>query len=247
MKKIRKHVTGTGYGMVQCVLLLMLISVSVCSQNVAINTTLAPANTAAGLDIDFPAQGFLIPRVPLSSTTSHQPLGDHVAGMVVYNSGDDIAKGIYVDDGSKWVAGAAAGATPGDMQYWDGTKWAAVTGGLPGQYLTAGTGGVPQWTGSSSGYATLSTSSVTDILTTTATCGGTITDDGGFGVTARGVCWSTSPVPTTSGSKTTDGSGTGAFTSSITGLSTGTTYYIRSYATNISGTVYGNQITFTTN
>ncbi len=44
-------------------------------------------------------------------------------------------------------------------------------------------------------------------------------DDGGDAVTARGVCWSTSESPTTADSKTTDGTGTGEFTSSITGLS----------------------------
>ncbi len=87
---------------------------------------------------------------------------------------------------------------------------------------------------------------VTGILSTSAICGGNITNDGGTSITARGVCWSASPNPTTTNSKTTDGTGTGTFTSTITGLSTVTTYYARAYATNSTGTTYGNEITFKT-
>jgi uncharacterized protein (TIGR02145 family) len=92
----------------------------------------------------------------------------------------------------------------------------------------------------------ISTTVVTAISYTTATSGGEVTDDGGVTVTARGVCWNTSLDPTTSNNKTTDGTGTGSFTSSLTGLTSGTTYYVRAYATNIAGTSYGNQVTFTT-
>ena len=94
---------------------------------------------------------------------------------------------------------------------------------------------------------TLTTSSVTSITQTSAVCGGNVTNDGGTTVTARGVCWSTSQNPTTSNSHTTDGDGTGSFTSSITNLSVGITYYVRAYATNSAGTDYGNQINFITN
>ena len=86
----------------------------------------------------------------------------------------------------------------------------------------------------------------TSITTNTAISGGNITNDGGAAITLRGVCWSTIQNPTTANSKTTDGTGTGNFTSSITGLSPGVTYNIRAYATNIKGTNYGNQITLTT-
>ena len=87
---------------------------------------------------------------------------------------------------------------------------------------------------------------VSDVTATTATCGGYVSDDGGATVTARGVCWSTSQNPTISDSHTTDGSGTGSFTSNITGLNALTTYYVRAYATNSEGTTYGNQVSFTT-
>ncbi len=65
-------------------------------------------------------------------------------------------------------------------------------------------------------------------------------------MTARGACWSTSPNPTTSDGHTTDGSGTGGFTSNITGLTPGTPYHVRAYATNSVGTSYGSDLTLTT-
>ena len=92
--------------------------------------------------------------------------------------------------------------------------------------------------------AEVTTNTVTNVTTTTATCGGNVISDGGGAVTARGVCWSTSQNPTVSGSHTTDGSGTGNFTSSITGLTADTTYYVRAYATNSAGTAYGQQQSF---
>jgi uncharacterized protein (TIGR02145 family) len=93
---------------------------------------------------------------------------------------------------------------------------------------------------------TVTTNIVSDITEMSATCGGTVTSDGGALVTARGVCWSTSQNPTLNDSHTTNGSGTGSFTSSITGLTAGTTYYVRAYATNSAGTAYGNGVSFTT-
>ena len=93
---------------------------------------------------------------------------------------------------------------------------------------------------------TVTTSAASNITETTAICGGNVTSDGGVAVTARGVCWSTSQNPTISDSHTTNGSGTGSFTSNLTGLTAGTTYYMRAYATNSAGTAYGNEVSFTT-
>ena len=93
---------------------------------------------------------------------------------------------------------------------------------------------------------TVTTDNVTNVTSSSATCGGYVSGDGGDNVTARGVCWSTSQNPTTSNSHTSNGSGTGSFSSSITGLSSGTTYYVRAYATNSQGTSYGEQKSFTT-
>ena len=92
----------------------------------------------------------------------------------------------------------------------------------------------------------LTTVDLTAVTSTSATSGGNITSDGGAAVMARGVCWNIDQNPTTANSKTTDGTGIGTFASNITGLLPGTVYYIKAYATNSIGTVYGNQLTLTT-
>lgn len=96
---------------------------------------------------------------------------------------------------------------------------------------------------------TVTTSQITDIGENTATGGGEVTDDGGEDVTARGVVWSrtsNSPTIEDSDGKTEDGTGTGTFTSHLTGLSPGATYSVRAYATNKEGTGYGDTVTFST-
>ncbi len=95
--------------------------------------------------------------------------------------------------------------------------------------------------------AVVTTTNVTGVTQTSATTGGNVTDDGNAEVTARGVCWGTAQNPTTSSGKTSDGTGPGNFTSSITGLTPGTTYYVRAYATNSEGSSYGNEVTFSSN
>jgi len=92
----------------------------------------------------------------------------------------------------------------------------------------------------------LTTSVVTGITHNSAGSGGVITSDGGASVTARGVCWSTGTNPTLTDPHTTDGSGTGSFTSNMTGLNPNTTYYVRAWASNSAGTGYGNALPFTT-
>ena len=95
--------------------------------------------------------------------------------------------------------------------------------------------------------ATLTTTAVSAIAETTAISGGNITNDGGSLITQRGVCYSTSPLPTTANTSTISGSGVGSFTSNFIGLTANTTYYVRAYASNSVGTAYGNELTFTTN
>ncbi len=93
---------------------------------------------------------------------------------------------------------------------------------------------------------TISTTTIGSITNTAASSGGNIMTEGSSAVTARGVCWNTSPNPTIVNTKTINGTGIGVFTSSLTGLNTNTTYYVRAYAINSFGTAYGNQISFTT-
>lgn len=93
---------------------------------------------------------------------------------------------------------------------------------------------------------TLTTTVVSAITPTTAVSGGTISSDGGAAVTERGVCWGTATNPVVTGNHTTDGAGVGTFTSNITGLAASTTYFVRAYATNSTGTAYGNEVSFTT-
>ena len=94
---------------------------------------------------------------------------------------------------------------------------------------------------------TVTTTAVTSITSSTASSGGNVADSGGYTVTARGVCWGTSTGPTVAlTTKTTDGTGTGTFTSAITGLTANTPYYVRAYATNSAGTAYGDEVSFKT-
>jgi len=94
------------------------------------------------------------------------------------------------------------------------------------------------------GPPTVTTAAISGVSGTTASSGGSVTDDGSSTVTARGVCWNTTGTPVATDSHTTNGSGMGSFTSSLTGLTIGSTYYVRAYATNALGTNYGTELSF---
>ena len=142
----------------------------------------------------------------------------------------------------------------------DGTKAGAFTSGITGltpntlYYVRAyatnsvGTayGNEVSFTTNAIVAGTLTTTAVTSITLTTAVSGGNITADGGAAITARGICWATTTNPTISNDKTTDATGIGIFTSNLSGLLPGSTYYVRAYATNSLGTAYGNEASFTT-
>ncbi|HLN72869.1 MAG TPA: hypothetical protein VK205_06220, partial [Prolixibacteraceae bacterium] len=252
MKEIKKPAKDQVKTGLFTLLILLLSCISVFSQNVGINATGAVPNAAAGLDVDFPNKGVLIPRVALTGTASFAPLTAHVAGMVVYNTATagDVTPGLYYNDGTKWIPGKMAGTAAGNMLYWNGSAWAPIPAGSAGQYLTLNESGIPTWTYATvaGNYATLTTTNVSAITATTATTGGNITNDGGMPVLTRGVCYGTSPNPTTSNSVSTasPATGVGTYTNNLTGLLSGTTYYVRAFATNSTVTSYGNETSFTT-
>jgi uncharacterized protein (TIGR02145 family) len=158
-----------------------------------------------------------------------------------------ISKGITAADTSSWnqkVGLPQTGNTAGDILFWNGTAWVKIQQGLPGQGLFLSQTGIPMWSGPA--FATLTTNVATSVTNITAISGGNITSDGGTPVTARGICWSSSPNPTISNDTTKNGSGLGSFTSNLSNLLGNTIYYVRAYAINTSGISYGNQISFTT-
>lgn len=166
--------------------------------------------------------------------------------IVTFEYGSTTAYGTSVTASQSPVSGAA------------GTAVSAALSGLPGtttyHYKVKAVSAAGSADGSDNTFTTLSsiniptvtTTAITDIAAITATGGGDVTADGGASVTARGVCWSTTADPSITDPKTSDDSGIGAFSSSITGLSSGITYHIRAYATTSAGTGYGADVTFTT-
>ena len=101
--------------------------------------------------------------------------------------------------------------------------------------------------GSATELPTIEIGDIADITGTSVKCNGNVTSDGGATVTERGFCWNTSQDPMIYHSHVTAGTGTGTFMADLTGLTTGTTYYVRAYATNSEGTNYSEeQKTFTT-
>lgn len=119
----------------------------------------------------------------------------------------------------------------GEIQVYNGTSWTNMIGGVACLNF----------------LPTVTTNSPTNVSYTTAVSGGTVSSDGGFSITARGVVWDTLHNPTILlPTKTSDGVGIGNFTSNLTNLLSNKTYYLRAYATNSSGTIYGNEFSFIT-
>ena len=212
----------------------------------------------------------LLSGVLLLSTCKKEPLKTEpvVSISTISNVTDNSASclgNVSADGGasvtSRGICYSATNPTPttSDGNAGSGSGIGSFSGSLTG--LTAGTTyNVRAYAANSVGTAyssaltfktlalapVITTIDLSAITSTTATSGGNITNDGGSPVTARGVCWSTNQNPTTADSKTSDGAGNGTFSSALTALAPGTTYYIRAYATNSIGIAYGNQVTTTT-
>jgi hypothetical protein len=228
---------------------VLLLSISTLFSQIAINTDGSFPDNSAMLDVKAVNKGLLPPRVALNALNISNPVVSPATGLQVYNtaaagiSPNNVVPGNYFWNGSRWVLmSPPQGVHMGDMLCWNGTQWSCLPAGSNGQALTLNNG-LPTWGGHQ--LPMISTAAVTSIHTATAVCGGNITHDGGT-VYPRGVCWSTSPNPTTANNKTYDGTGSGSYTSTLAGLTANTLYYIRAYATNSTGTSYGEQVSFTT-
>jgi uncharacterized protein (TIGR02145 family) len=92
----------------------------------------------------------------------------------------------------------------------------------------------------------LETRDVTEISTTTSTCGGNITNKKGIELSSRGVCWSRNESPAIKDNHTNEGRGKGGYVSLLKGLLPGTTYFVRAYAIAGVDTIYGEIISFST-
>jgi hypothetical protein len=91
---------------------------------------------------------------------------------------------------------------------------------------------------------TVTTSFNSSNSATSVTLRGNVIEDGGAAVTSRGIAWATFYAPTTTANIVNSGTGTGNFNVTLNGLTPGTTYYSRTYATNSAGTAYGNTVSF---
>jgi len=211
------------------------------------------AGTAYGNDISFLTGAIAVPTLTTTAITGITMTSAISGGNITSNGG-----GAVTVSGICWAT--TTGPTVTSFKTTDGTLTGSFTSNL-----TSLTGGTTYYVRSyatnsaGTGYGTevsftttlivvptLTTTAVTAITATTASSGGNISASGGANVTAKGVCWSLTPNPTISNALTSDGTGIGVFTSSITGLTAGATYHLRAYAINSAGPAYGNDVTFTT-
>lgn len=151
------------------------------------------------------------------------------------------------------------GNAVGDMQYWNGINWTMIPVGSPGQFLQLNSSNIPQWSGPR--FVTLTTMPISDVTQFGARSGVDVIDSGGYPLIKKGICYDTNPNPTISSQVVNAVLSTGPnslpigfFTipgqpGSFGGpvpLTPNTTYYVRAFAENLAGLVYGNQLSFTT-
>jgi uncharacterized protein (TIGR02145 family) len=242
-----KTTSGSGTGSFSSSLTSLSASATYFVRAYATNST----GTYYGNELTFTTQSG-VATVTTTAVTSIMAQAASSGGSITSDGGSAItARGVC------WST--LTGPTVNDFKTTNGSGTGTFSSSLAGlnasttYYIRAyATNAVGTWYGgelvftTQSGVASLTTTAATAVMAQTATSGGMITSDGGSAITARGVCWSTAPNPTINDSKTSNGSGTGSFTSNLSGLSSSTTYYVRAYATNAVGTWYGNAISFTT-
>lgn len=209
--------------------------------------------TGFGNEVHFLTNPIIAPVITTTSVTSITQTTATIGGNVTDDGGSTV-----IDRGVYWGTSQNPVSTGTKLQIGSGT----------GPFLTIISGLNPNTPYYVRAYATnsIGTSFGTEIIFTSmqlsvpilstinafeikqinAKSGGNVTSDGGKTVDARGVCWSISANPTITDNCTSDGTGSGFFSSNLTGLDPNTKYYVRAFATNSIGTAYGSQISFTT-
>jgi uncharacterized protein (TIGR02145 family) len=192
------------------------------------------------------------PKVETESVDEIYNTSARVGGRVTSNGGADVT-----ERGTFWGTSAKpqTSGTKLQMGSGNGTFNETLTGLISGikYYVTAyatnsaGTSyGDETFFTTQISLPTVITSPVTEYTSTSATVGGSVTDDGGYDITMRGVYWGTEPDTRLTGTRVEIGSGDGDFSKTFTELSRSVTYYVIAFATNIKGTSYGSEISFST-
>ncbi len=214
-------------------------------------------STTYGNQVSFTTSALVFPgpSVPTVATSTSTLTGTSTASSGGYVSDDGgstvTARGVCWSTSANPTLSSSFSTDGSGLGYFTSTV-TGLSGCNTVYYIRAyatnstGTGYGAQNTVSTGLTPTVTTADVTAIDTFTAVSGGEVTDDGGCAITQKGVCWSLNSNPTTANAKTTQGAGSGAFVSNITGLLGGQTYYVRAYATNSKGTVYGAEKVFST-
>lgn len=201
-------------------------------------------------DIDWAYQDFYLQtEIDLQGGNQYTIVGTQQLITVPYafHSGTST----YADSSDFYhLANRPIGSNMGDILYWNDqtNEWSVLPIGQQGQVLSVHNGNL-FWVNSTivnNSPPTIITDTIFDITGRTAKVRATITDVGSSDIIASGVCWSTTPNPSIGNSYSTDGTSIGTFVSTINGLTSGTTFYARAYATNSIGTRYGQPISFTT-
>lgn len=229
-----------------------LLFSAVSAQQVGIGTS--TPHPSAALEINATNKGLLPPRVALTDIYDIATIPSPAAGLLVYNTANagvpplQVQPGYYYFTGNGWMRLTLSGSNEGNLQYWDGTQWVLIPPGTNGQSLTM-CNGVPSW-GPCAALAFppfVFTGAISAISNTSATVAGTVVNNNGAVVTARGICYATTFQPTLANSVSSAPSGgNGSYSVILSGLSSNTKYYVRAYATNSAGTSYGSTDSFTT-
>jgi uncharacterized protein (TIGR02145 family) len=238
---------GYGTGEFQSTITLLIPNTTYYAKAYATNKI----GTAYGNEVTFKTGSITVPAVTTTAVASITQTSAVSGGTVTSDGGVGVTQ-----RGVCWATHSAPLITENSTNDGTGTGiFSSLISGLTGNtiyYVRAyatnseGTGYGQEISFTTSPVVpVITTTDPAATSTTTGTGGGTVTSDGGSPVTARGVCWSTSSNPTTGNDKTSNGAGTGQFTSIITGLTVNTTYHVRAYATNSVGTGYGADKTFT--